>query len=158
MIESKKITIDGIDFQLNPLPIFTALTLDKKVISLLLPALRDMNGMNLETEIKMGSILEALGASLDKMTDDETVKFFTDLFKGVIAIPSNQPPEELNSDGFNKIFQGKLITIYKLAGEVMKYNKFTPFVLLQAGGVTTLIDGLKSQKEEQNQRSASLEK
>jgi len=146
MIEAKKINIDGIDFMLNPMKVFTALRLDKKVISLLLPAMKGLSGSKLDDEVDFGEILAALGESLEKMSDAETEKFFVEILQGVQIMEPGQPVKEVTPDVIGTSFQGKLMTLYKLVGEVMKFNKFTPFEMLQAGGLMSLINGSESLK------------
>lgn len=156
MIEQKTITIDGIEFQLNPMNLFTALKLDKKVVSMLLPIMGNLN--DLDSEVDLGEMLETLGESLEKMSDADTEKFFTDMLTKVIAIVPGGTPVQLNRSTIESVFAGKLITLYKLVGEVMKYNKFTPFELLGAGGLTNVISGFASPTSAQKKSTGLSER
>lgn len=144
MIEPKKITVDGLEFNLNPLPALKALKLDKKIIALLLPALSGIKGADLDAEIDLSLVMGAISESLDKLSDDETEKLFIDLLYGVQYLPSGAGVEDMDGSTVNKVFQGKLMTLYKLAMEVMKYNKFTPFTLAGSGGLSSIIPGLRA--------------
>jgi hypothetical protein len=141
MIEPKRITVDGLEFNLNPLPALKALKLDKKIIALILPALSGAKGVDLDAEIDLSVMMTAISESLDRLSDDDTEKLFVDLLYGVQYLPAGGAVEDITGETINKVFQGKLMTLYKLAMEVMKYNKFTPFTLAGNGGLSNIIRG-----------------
>jgi hypothetical protein len=136
----KNVNVDGLEFQINLMDPLDALALDKKVVGLLLPMAGEIQ--NLNSEINIGSILNGLSDSFMKMPKEDFKEFIVDMFSCVIC--NGSPPLQLTRDQINKTFKGKLFSIYKLIWEVMKFNKFSPFELLGAGGVTmeTLISNM----------------
>lgn len=142
MLEAKIIEIDKMQFQLNPLKGFTALKLDKKVIGLVLPIIEGVK--DLDTDFDMSKIVSGLTRSLDNMKDDDYEKFILNLLSTVVIILPGQPPQEIDTKIIDDEFRGKATTLYKLIFEVMKFNKFTPFALVNVAGkgtMKTLISG-----------------
>ena len=137
MLETKDIEIGDMKFQLNPLKGFKAVKLDKKVISLCLPALKGVKDMD-EQSIDIGMIISGITDALDGMTEGDFEKFVLDLLSTTILQITGKPPMVIDSNTIDSEFQGESITLYKLLFEVMKYNKFTPFVLASGGGSGTL--------------------
>ena len=136
MLEAKNIEIDKIQFQLNPLKGFKAIKLDKKVVSLLIPLFKGLK--DLDSELDLGKSIDGIGSALDSMKEDEFEKFTIDLLSTTIILIDGKPPMEIDKNVIDTEFQGNTITFYKLLFEVMKYNKFTPFVLASGGGSQTL--------------------
>jgi len=149
MLEPKKIKIEDKEFQLQPLKVMVALRLDKKVITLLLPLLSNVK--DLDSEINLGSALGKFAESLQNLPDDEYESFMKDLFSTVTYLPKKGIPVEL-SEAMDSAFQGNITAMYKLAWEVMKYNKFSPFELMAGGlgNLTTLISKENTPNEENN--------
>jgi len=139
-MEPKNINIDEMTFQMSPLNPLLALRLDKRIISLILPAFKAIGG--LDSQIDLGKIMEALSESLSTLPDDDFEKFVLNILSRTVCIQKNKPPLEINEENFGIIFAGKLTTIYKLLWEVMKYNKFSPFVV--AGGGAEALKTLTS--------------
>ena len=134
MIEPKIIEIDGLEFNLQPLPPLKSIKLDKKILSLLVPALGGLKNLSLNQEIDMETVAKGISESLQKLDDKEFEKLIVDLFSGSLFLNKNveqgeAPTEEINLGNINRIFAGSHTTIYKLMFEVMKFNKFSPFVL-----------------------------
>ena len=148
MLEPKNITIEDKEFNLNPLKIRTALRLDKKVISLILPLLGGVK--DLDSEINLGSALGKFSESLNALPDNEYEAFTNELFSTVTYLPKGEAPVELNQ-AMDIAFQGNITSVYKLMWEIMKYNKFSPFELM-AGGLGTLTT-LISPKNTENEKS-----
>lgn len=136
MLEAKTITIGTMEFQLNPLKGFTALKLDKKVISLMLPLIEGVE--NLDAKIDLGKALSGLAGALDNLEEKEYEKFIIDLLSTVIFTPPGDTPKQIDKNVIDINFQGEAITLYKLMFEVMRYNNFTPFVLVNGGGKGTM--------------------
>ena len=136
MLEAKNIEIDKIQFQLNPLKGFKAIKLDKKVVGLLIPLFKGLK--DLDSELDLGKSIDGIGSALDSMKEDEFEKFTIDLLSTTIILIDGKPPMEIDKNVIDTEFQGNTITFYKLLFEVMKYNKFTPFVLASGGGSQTL--------------------
>lgn len=139
MLEIKDVTIDERVFKLHPLKGMKALKLDKKVLSLLLPALKGLKG-GLDTNIDIGTCIAGLSESIDNLPDAEYEKFLNNILSSVQYIPETEAPEEMCTAIIDTHFQGAPMTVYKLMFEVMKFNNFTPFALVgQAGGKINLM-------------------
>lgn len=136
MLEAKNIEIDGIQFQLNPLKGFKAIKLDKKVVGLLIPLFKGLK--DFDSELDLGKSIDGIGSALDSMKEDEFEKFTIDLLSTTIILIDGKPPMEIDKNVIDTEFQGNTIIFYKLLFEVMKYNKFSPFVLASGGGSRTL--------------------
>lgn len=145
MIEPKNIEIDGLEFYSQPLKVLKAIRLDKQICSLILPALGslDLEKLSMDTDLKgldLSTLMTGISKALETMDGDVFENFLKELFQNTRYIGKGSTPEELNDEVINKIFQGKLFLIYKLAFEVMKYNKFTPFELVGDGKVMEAIN------------------
>lgn len=130
-MDSKNTQIDGISFTILPLQGLKALRLDKKVVSMLLPAFKAIK--NVDTEINLGELFGALSESLDKLSESDLEKFLLDMFSTTTAIPQGQAPTQLDQNGIDKVFVKNPLAIYKLVWEVAKFNNFTPFALMGGG-------------------------
>lgn len=145
-MSQEKITkrIDGIDFVIRRIPGRVALRLDKQVIQLVLPAvkgLKSLSGVDLDSEISdfdfqaLGPILDIVSESLSSLPEEEYVYFFTRLFETVQAKAPGKPAIQMDSEESFDIFDN-MLTIYKLALAVMRFNKFSVFGVV-AGGFET---------------------
>lgn len=137
MLETKDIEIGDMKFQLNPLKGFKAVKLDKKVITLLSPILKGLKGLD-DKSIDIGKIVGGVTDGLDNMKEDEFEKFVIDLLSTTVLQITGKVPMVIDKNTIDDEFQGESLTLYKLLFEVMKYNKFTPFVLASGGGSGTL--------------------
>jgi hypothetical protein len=148
MIETKLIAIDGIEFQLRSIPILSALKLDKKVVSLLLPLLGGVEDISLDAKIDIGKGVNAIAEVLGKMPDVEFEKFVIDMLSSTVAMVPGEGAQDISAGNFNTIFAGRLMTVYKLLWEVMKFNKFSPFVLAEGGlGIAQIFTSVKENQE-----------
>jgi hypothetical protein len=146
----KDIQIDGMKFQMYPLKGFTALRLDKKVVTLLLPVLGGLD--NLDKQIDLKTVFNGFAESLEKLSDVEFQKFVSDLLSTTQYLPEGKPPQEITPDVIDSAFRGKILVIYKLLFEVMGYNQFTPFVLVGGGGLGTDITSIFKKLTEQEEK------
>ena len=130
----KTIEIDGIQFQITLMPALKAAVLDRKVNVMLIPTLSGvMEKEDLDAEIDLNMLIQNLGDGLMKLSDAEYENLITSLLSSVTAV-GNEGAMQLNTtDNINKIFGKKLITIYKLIFEVMKFNGFSVFGLVGDG-------------------------
>jgi hypothetical protein len=133
MIENKDETIDGMDFHFQPLPALTALKLDKQIVSLIVPALGGLKDLSLDTKVDLKLITQGIGEALSGLKDEETEKLVLSLLSYTLYKPSGAAPYTITKEKFNQLFTGILPTVYKLIFAVMKYNKFSPFVLMEGG-------------------------
>ncbi|MGD8707098.1 MAG: hypothetical protein PVI88_00255 [Nitrosopumilaceae archaeon] len=145
MEEQKELIIDGIKFQLYPLNVMTALKLDKKVVSLLLPVLSGVDDFDLDAEIDLGKAMSAFSTSLANMKDEDFISFVKEMLSTIVVEVPGQAPTQIQSESeINTVFKGSIVTIYKLLWEVMKFNNFSPFVV--ADGGTGMIQTIISRK------------
>lgn len=156
MLDTKQIVIDGITFQLHPLPILSAAKLDKRVVSLLAPVLGTVK--SLDDEIDLGKVIDVVMEALSNLSDSDYEQFIIDLCSTVICVVPGQPPTEVTSQKINEIFKGSLKTLYKLMYEIMRYNKFTPFELMAGGNVNQIMSIFKEDEKIMNGSGKELEK
>lgn len=139
MISSKKIELEGMTFNVQPLPAMTAVKLDKKVLTVVLPAISGLKNLSLDSELDLGALSMAVSEALGRLPDSEFENLVIDLLSCVIYLPKGDSPVELTSiQQINSVFCGKIVLIYKLLFEVMRFNKFSPFALLEGGGLSML--------------------
>lgn len=132
MLEPKDIEIDGIKFQLSPLKGFTALYLDKKVVTMLAPIIKGFK--DLDQEVNIGEAVDGFGEALDRLGEDEYKKFILSLLSTTIVTVPGKPPETFSESVINEVFAGNALVLYQLVFEIMRYNNFTPFALIGKGG------------------------
>lgn len=150
MIEPKKIIVDGLEFNLQPLPALEAMKLDKRVTTLLIPLIGGLKDLSLDADIDFETAARGLYEAFNRMDDNEFQSLVVNLLRSVQYLPQGGAPTELTQETINQIFMGKLVSIYKLMIEVMRFNKFSPFELVGAGNVITKI--LSSTKRIQKEK------
>lgn len=159
MIEPKKIQIDGMLFYMQPLPALTAARLDKRVITLILPSFGDLDKNSLESlaDMDMGVLLSKFSKSLESIEDSSFTDLIIQLFRGTQYMSDdNAQPQDMDEEKINHLFRAKLITLYKVMFEVMRFNKFTPFELVGGGLGMIKIDTLKEQIKKQKKAGKKL--
>jgi hypothetical protein len=171
MLEVKEIEIRGARFQLTPMDPFKAKKCDTKVMKILAPILAGFMGGSVkkgpskpaatedaatedavldEDDLQVdGAVLgKAFVSALGELEDSD--QLFKDLFGGVVWLPDDTQvagTSQLLLDSQNAISKAfKFIgagpsLFYELAFEVARFNKFTPFVLLEGGAETSGTSG-----------------
>jgi hypothetical protein len=157
MLEPKNVEIDGMKFQLRPMPALRALRLDKKVISLLVPALGGLKDLDLEAGVDVEAMAQGVSKALERMPDEGVENLAVDLLSGSVHTPKGKAPQEITADVINDIFRGALATLYKLMFKIMEYNKFSPFVLVGGGNVMERIRSLTGQTKKKSESGSSSE-
>jgi hypothetical protein len=156
---TKDVTIDGMKFQLNKMPALTALKLDKKVVTLMLPIFVGLEDLHLDGEaFKLDSMAKAIQETLINLDDKEWDGFIQDMLSHVIYLPDDDESQQLTSKVINNIFRAKLFIVYELLFEVMQFNKFTPFEMVEGGKLTKGIGGFSKQKEKKEKNGKKSEK
>jgi len=146
-------------FYFQPLGLFKALKLDKKIITLLLPALSRMKNLKLDSEIDLGAMFGAVAEALGGMKDEDFISLIKELLSTTQHLPESGQPEDLTEDLIlTKVFTGDLMGVYKLLFEVMKFNKFSPFELMGDGNKMEQISSLLSKNEKQKEIGNKSEK
>jgi hypothetical protein len=159
MLEPENIVVEGLSFQLSPLPALKAMRLDKRILTAIAPVLGGLKDLNLEAELDMAGMSEGITTALDRLEDNVLEKLLVDLFSTVIWSPEGGVPESLDSSAtINKAFQGNLMGLYKLAFAVMRYNKFTPFALASIGGGMSKILGFAKETQKPKPLAKGLAK
>lgn len=155
MIQTTTKTIDGIEFQLSPFPVLTAAKLDKKVLAVIAPVLGGLD--SLLADIDFEKLSRGIQQALSSMDDFEFLKLILELFSHTKAIAPGQAPIEMTTEeAINKaLATGGVLTVYKLAFEVMRYNKFTPFAVASSGDLMSAIAGLRGDAESKKSSSES---
>ena len=164
MNEPTTVKLDGIKFQIQTMSALKAAVLDRKILAIILPAvsgLAENSDQGLDTEITYAGLLNNVGEGLLKLKDDEYEDLVLQMFSKVIAIAPNKAPMELvNEAAINEIFQGSIMTIYKLIMEVMKHNGFSVFGLAGDGlltGLTSISNTGKPATKENGKQSEKSE-
>jgi hypothetical protein len=158
MLENEKKTIDGLNFQLQPIPPLEAIKLDKRVGTLFLPIISGFKKLDMDAEVDLEKIASGISKALNEMSGEDFKKLIIDLFQTTSYLPDGASPEMLTAEAINRVFLGKTNVIYKLAFEIMKYNKFSPFVLVGGGNVMKKILGSSQQENQQKKNSEKSEK
>jgi hypothetical protein len=149
MIEPKRITIknsDGNDmvFNMQPLPALDAGFLDKEIMSLLIPALGGIENLDAKFNFEIAS--KAMSIALRKLSKQEYSQLISELLRTTQHIAQEKEVKSLTLDDINNLFLGNLKGLYKLIYEVMKFNKFTPFEMVEGGSLIQKIRGSIKQK------------
>ncbi len=134
MIEPTEKEIDGMKFYFHPLPAFTAAKMDARVLALLAPILGGLKDLNLNASIDTETMARGASEALIKLSEGDLEEFAMKLLSATTYFKEGTPtPIEITTELINMEFKGKLQTLYKLLFAVMKYNKFSPFVLGTGG-------------------------
>ena len=150
MNDPKTIELDGMRFQMHPMPALKALRLDRRLLTMLIPVLEGVTDLSADAEIDLGKLAAGINTGLDQLSDTEFVTFMTELLSTTIYLPNGGSPIELDEHQIDQVFQTKLTTLYTLAFEVARYLKFTPFAFFAVGtggGAMRKIRGLFGQPE-----------
>lgn len=127
-INLKQVEIEGTTFQLSTMPSLKACVLDRKILAIILPSLGSVAEKGLNTEISVGTLINNLSDGLLKLNDLEFKNLILNMFAEVTAISNTDGALSLDNEiNINKIFNKKVMNIYKLLIEVMKYNGFSVF-------------------------------
>lgn len=148
----KDVEIDDLRFQLVKMKGMKAFLLDRKIIIMLLPVIGGFK--NLDSEIDFKVISEGVQDALLKMSDTEYKSLVLDLLKEVTVRPVDPKPGEAESlpmtePVIDTHFSGKMITLYKLIIEVMRFNKFSPFEMVAGGMKMNQIVSFVGQKKKE---------
>ena len=161
MIQPKTIDINGLKFYTQPLPAMRAVILDKKIVTLLIPVLGSLDGLKLDDEINFDEITTHLSDALAKLTDSDFKQFLLELLSTTTyqgEVGGTEENEALSESAINKIFQGRLKSMYTLMFRIMEYNKFSPFELLGDGAEILKTLSSSSQKKKELRRGKRSER
>lgn len=134
MLENKEIVVDEMKFILHPLPAMRAMKLDKRVLTMLVPIFGGLKDVSLESVIDFEALSKGLSEALQSLSDKEFEILIMDLLSTTVYLSPNAAPAQIDSvQVFDSIFQGRMLTLYKLLFEIMRFNKFSPFAVLGDG-------------------------
>ena len=147
IIEKMEKEIDGFKFEILLMPTLKAMVLDKKLSTLLIPALGGIKDLE-SRKVDFKLMAEAVATALGNLPDNEFQKTLLDLlshcrYKGEKAV-------DLTEDVINTQFRAKSIVLYKLVVEVMKFNNFIPFELLDGLGIAKMLISKSPEKKQKN--------
>lgn len=142
MLQPQTKTIGQHTFQFLPMPALKAARLDKKVLTVLAPLLASLQDIKIlqgqgegEGDMDVGGLATGLTNALQSLDDTTFMTLLRELFEHVTYLPAGKAPLSLNDENtINEVFIGNLSTLYMVAVEAMRYNKFTPFALADIGG------------------------
>lgn len=160
MLEISQITVAGHVFQIVPMDPFEQRRLDARIMKILAPILASLVGAaksqdkpeapvegviqepsSDDLEIDGEVVGKALAAALSDLSSTDSETMFRDLFKGLTWLgedggPDVAPVPMTSSDKISKVFRAMGVgptIFYKLAFEVARFNKFTPFEFAEGG-------------------------
>jgi hypothetical protein len=115
-MKPKTITLEGVQFTLNPLKPRKVLRITKNIVQLIGAGSR--NGTKIQ-------IMTAISEGLQSMSDDEFEEFCLLMFCSTQAITKDGPVEITDGDGFDAAFTAVGIeNVFVLMYEVLVYNRF----------------------------------
>ena len=140
--EKKDVEIGDFQFEIIAMPTIKAMVLDKKLTTLLIPALSGIKDLNEETEIDLKLMAEAVATALSGLSANEFETMLIDLLS--YTRYKDDRAYDMNKEVINSKFRRNGTVLYKLILEVMKFNNFLPFELLGGLGIEKM-NSLKSQ-------------
>jgi len=142
--------IDGIIFTIQAMGALKACVLDRKVVSMLAPTVSGVMESGMDTEIEMSKIIDRLADGLTRLSDEEFQDFLIQLMSEVSTEVQGEGLVYLcNKEAINKVFGKKILTIYKLLLEIMRFNGFSFFGLVEGGLGMNITNFLKTATEQQ---------
>ncbi len=147
-MNSKKIVsiIPNVVFNIIQFPVMTALKLERKINLIFLPAIggflknADLSKMiNMDVAVDFKNIFDGFIEGLEKLSDQEYENLILNLMSRVQVEITGKPIREMDKSVFEEVFQGNLFAVYKLMFEIMKFNKFSFFVLVEMLGGLEMI-------------------
>ena len=140
--ERKDVEIDGLQFEIIAMPTLNAMVLDKRLSTLLIPAISGIKDLKEDTKVDLKLMAEALATALGGLSADEFEKMLIDLL--AYTRYKDDRAYDMNKEIINSKFRRKGTVLYRLILEVMKFNNFIPFELLGGLGMEKIFS-LKAQ-------------
>ena len=141
-----------------PMNPFRASVLDKRVISVLVPligGLKNLEGVDdgsedLSDMIDFAAVADGLSQALMKLPDADLEAMLKELLRSVtvtfVGADGKTNVAKCDEAKGQFVFMGNLGLMYEVAIEVMRYNKFSPFALLERGSAMRAIGSFVSPK------------
>lgn len=141
MKQPTQIEVDGLRFQISPIPAMKALRLDKRIVTLLIPVISGIE--DLDAEIDFSKLAKGVSEGLSTLNDADFETLVRDMLMNVTYLPAGRAPLDLNTDAGIDAFYGDLekgtISVYKLIVEVMRFNNLSPFGFMGDGGLMNIM-------------------
>lgn len=138
-------TFDKVQVTFTPLPILSASALDARVTALVLPLLKFLQGLLEKKDVDLSKLdidLDLLGQCMSQVlsgiSSSEQQVLIVESLKGCTVLIQGSAPVEITDAGtLNKAFLGQdLITLYRIVFEAWRYNKLSPFALVDRFGLS----------------------
>lgn len=148
-------------FVMSPLSIWTSNALNKNLLALLGPALAgiEMGVKGGKATFNPGRAAEVVSRVLGDMTDEKYQSLFSSLFSTTVWLPEGLDaqllgagPQSLkDAEVMDRAFERDLEGMFKLAVEVMEYNRFPFFArIAKAGkGILAMLTSSDTTKNEE---------
>lgn len=142
-MEVKEVKIGSNLFTIKRLNARKALKLDKLLVDRIAEV---AGGINFEAGLEqdVSVMIGLLGKAWKNWDVDSFMNFIDELFSCLQVKPDGKPYQEFTEYGLEKL-DITPIEIYKVAIEVMKFNKFSPFELVGGGGLINIMGGLSEE-------------
>lgn len=158
MLEPQTKAIGDHEFTFMPLNPFRASVMDKRVISVLVPllgGLKNLDGADGESEeladmIDFAAVADGLSKALMQLPDADLEAMLKELLRSVTVQYTGADGKlvaaRCDEAKGQFVFMGNLGLMYEVAIEVMRFNKFSPFALLERGSAMRAIGSFVSPK------------
>lgn len=136
-----KQNINGIEFQINLLPLMTRVRLDIRVARMIAPVLGSLGIAGtadikdiMHSDIKLDNIADGISRALEALPEHELLSLLRECLACVTAIAPGKPAIDLDSErACEEVFADNHFTIYQVFFAVLKHNKIVPFGLSGIG-------------------------
>lgn len=145
-MDPQEVSIDGVDYQITPLPAMRALRLKPRLLAVLGPTIAQVRRVSLEQiqrDKDLSMIGEAITAFAGRMTPDELELLVKEL---LYSLRKRTDPSKPflpcgPGDTFNNEFAGRTATVYRLIGFAFEvnYRDFFSAVSGQLGAFLSLL-------------------
>ena len=132
---TKKIEIDGMNFQITKFGAFQSMQIEKRIMGILAPIgasfIPKQDGKK-RPAVNFEDVGKTFSQVLYSLSDSEFQNTILTALKNTIYLGNGEAPQEITLKVFDSIFIDKLSVVYKLIFEIMKFNNFCIFELLRS--------------------------
>lgn len=158
MLAPLDITIDETTFQTKGLAPVDVLRLDKTILGLIAPALSGLKVIDGKLNIEFDKSAAGLANLLIQLPDDILVTFLVKLFSRTVWVGVQGAVELKSEKAINAAFaETTVLSIYKLAFEIMRYNKFSFFEKMGSGSEILKTFGLQGPTQNSSENGTKSE-
>ena len=120
MITTTPKVIDGIEFRTTQIPAMRAYPLFIRLVKVVGPALASLQGVSMDADVS--SLGPLLGSAVGGLEPDEATRLMIDMFASTRAVIDTKIIDLNSEAGINKVFTGRLPTMFKVLGFVAQEN------------------------------------